>query len=661
MNRTFPTKGVLEVRSLFSRWDVLALPLVFGFLLLLDRAFQGSHAPFSATTPDLTVSLDPQNLPYYAMRSTVRMALAVFFSLIFTFVYGTLAARSRRAERVLIPILDFLQSLPILGFLTATTTIFLGLFRGSVLGLEAVSIFAIFTSQAWNMAFSFYASLTSIPAELQEVARQLRLPPWQKFWKLDVPFATPQLLWNTMMSVSGGWFFVVASEVITVPGRNHDQELPGLGSYIGEAIQQADVRAMIYAGLTLLVTIWLYDQLIFRPIVAWAEKFKLEQSKSEVSASSWGLTMWQRARFTRWLMSWPLRGWSWLSLQSAKNWSKTAPKKRAASTRATAKTPLLSDRLFTGLLGALGLGLLYVLLTFIFGPTLGVQGAQLQGSNPHLTLTPAASQLIGLPAANHNAYLSEICALPGATREAIQSQLTPSTNLPSACASVLVPAGKVSLTEVPEVIWLGILTLLRVVAMVVLATLFWLPVGVWIGLRPQLAARLQPLVQFMAAFPANLVFPIAVSLITLTHLSPAFFLTPLVVLGTQWYILFNVISGALSLPSDLREAAKVQGLRGWLLWKRLLLPAVFPATVTGGITASGGSWNASIVAEVVSWGTTTYAIAGLGAYIAQWSTGAFNPHVALGMLLMGLFVLAFNRLLWHPLYQLAESRYNLNG
>lgn len=661
MNQTFPSRGVLKVRALFSRWDLLALPLIFGALLLLTHSFEAAHAPFKPGTPDLTVSLDPRNLPYYALRSAVRMLLAVLFSLLFTFTYATLAARSRRAERILIPILDFLQSLPILGFLTVTTTLFLGLFRGSVMGLEAASIFAIFTSQAWNMAFSFYASLTSIPKELDEVSRQLGLSAWQRFWKLDVPYATPSLLWNTMMSVSGGWFFVVASEMISVSGRQKAQELPGLGAYIGEATARADLHAMAWAGLALLVTIVLYDQLLFRPIMAWAEKFKFEQSKSEVVPSSWMLTLWQRARFTRSLMVLPARGWEALSRLSVR---RVRP---AAVAPARPRLPQrTADLLWTGVTTLLSLGLLGLLLHFIFGAGLGVQAGHLLGANPELNPDVSASTAQAFAQAgvtvqpDHSVWLSDVCHAPQtAALQGLVAQSDPQLNLASACVGPLVEAGRVSLTELPHLFLLGSFTLLRVVGMVALATLIWLPIGVWIGLSPRLATRVQPLVQFLAAFPANLVFPVAVILITRLHLAPWVLLTPLLVLGTQWYILFNVIAGALALPADLKEAARVQGLRGPLLWKRLLLPAVFPAAVTGGVTASGGSWNASIVSEVVTWGTATYSLAGLGAYIARWSTGTFNPHVAIGMVLMGLFVLGFNRLLWHRLYELAETRYRI--
>ena len=672
MKRTFPTLGALSVRGYFSRWDLIAVPLILGALLLLALAFQGSRAPFTASTPDLTVSLDPRYLPYYGLRSFVRMLLAVLFSLAFTFSYATLAAKSRQAEKVMIPVLDFLQSLPILGFLTVTTTIFLGLFRGDALGLEAASIFAIFTSQVWNMAFSFYYSLTTVPRELNEAAAQLRLSGWQKFWKLEVPFATPSLLWNTMMSVSGGWFFVVASEVISVVGRSHAQFLPGIGAYIGRAIQEANVPAMVYAGVTLLIIVLLYDQLLFRPVVAWAEKFKFEQSASADTAQSWMLTLMQRARLVQTLGNLPAAGWERLSLATSRRNRPGRPLELSLSpVRQRAR-----DRVWTGLIALCSAGLLYLLATFMFGPGLGTAHGRLLLANPNLNPRFDAAvtrqfRTAGVPVgADQTVWLSSVCAAsragaghsPALDRALAASASTASTlpaRLPAACAAPMAAAGQVSLAELPPVLLLGLLTLARVMLMIVVATLIWVPVGVWIGLNPRVAQSVQPLAQFLAAFPANLIFPVFVVLIARFHLSPNVFLSPLIVLGTQWYILFNVIAGTVAIPTDLKEAAQVQGLRGWVYWRRLILPGIFPAFVTGGITASGGSWNASIVAEVASWGSTTLTAAGLGAYIAHWSTGEFNAHVALGMLVMGLFVLGFNRLFWRRLYTIAEERYRL--
>ena len=668
MKRTFPTLGAVTARGYFSRWDLIAVPLILGALLLLALAFQGSREPFAPGTPDLTVSLDPRFLPYYGLRSFVRMLLAVFFSLIFTFTYATLAAKSRRAEKVMIPVLDFLQSLPILGFLTVTTTIFLGLFRGDALGLEAASIFAIFTSQVWNMAFSFYFSLTTIPRELTEAAAQMRLSGWQKFWKLEVPFATPSLLWNTMMSVSGGWFFVVASEVISVVGRTRPQFLPGIGSYIGRAIQEANVLAMVYAGVTLLIIVLIYDQLLFRPIVAWAEKFKFEQSESADTAQSWMLTLMQRARLVQSLGTLPAVGWERLSLATSRRTRPGRPLEQAVPlSRRRAQ-----DRGWNAVIALISAGLLYLLATFMFGPALGVRAGQVLAPNVNLNATfdPAVTRRFSgagvQVGADQTVWLSSVCTVirkapadTGLKQLAESSGTLAGGSIQRACLAPLAAPGQVALAELPGVFVLGLLTLLRVMVMIVVATLVWVPVGVWIGLSPRVAQTVQPLAQFLAAFPANLIFPVFVVLIARFHLSPNVFLSPLIVLGTQWYILFNVVAGTIAIPTDLKEAARVQGLHGWVYWKRLILPSIFPAFVTGGITASGGSWNASIVAEVASWGSVTLSAAGLGAYIAHWSTGEFNPHVALGMLVMGLFVLSFNRLFWRRLYTIAEERYRL--
>jgi NitT/TauT family transport system permease protein len=669
----FPSREELagQLRSPFSSWDLLVIPLILVGLLLLTIAFQGAAAPFGAGSPDLTVTLDPANLPYYGLRTMFRMFLAVLCSLVFTLIVGTLAAKSRRAELVLIPILDFLQSLPILGFLTVTTTIFLGVFRGSLLGLEAAAIFAVFTSQVWNMTFSFYQSLLTTPRELTEAAAALRLSAWQKFWKLEVPFAMPGLVWNTMMSVSGGWFFVVAAEVITVAGRDQPQQLPGVGSYIWLAIQGANVPAMGYAALTLVVLVFVYDQLLFRPIVAWAEQFKFEQSESQDTASSWMLDLLRRARLTRRVVALAGPLLERLSLATSR---RDRPGPRAEVAPPVRRRDRLLDRAWMGLVVLAGLALLYVLARFMFGPGLGFADGKPLAPNPNLNSvrTPDLAAQFSAAAVpvgdDQTVYLSDVCAVSeGGTNvsPALASALEAGgvvapADLPAACAAPLQEAGLVTWPEVLGVARLGLFTAARVITLIVLATLFWTPVGVWIGLRPRLTQIMQPFAQLAAAFPANLLFPIAVVLIAHFALNPNIWLSPLMVLGTQWYILFNVIAGTVAIPNDLKEAARVTGLRGWPWWRSLALPAIFPAFITGGITASGGSWNASIVAEVASWGSTTLVAAGLGAYISRWSTGVFNPHVALGMLGMGVIVLIFNRLLWRRLYRLAEARFRLD-
>ncbi|WP_295445413.1 ABC transporter permease subunit [uncultured Thiodictyon sp.] len=524
-------------------------------------------------------------LGQYALQTTLRMGIALLCSLLFTFVYAKAALRSRRAEQVLIPLLDILQSVPILGFLSITVLWFVQLFPGSLLGPECAAIFAIFTSQAWNMAFSFYYSLRMLPKDLSRVADLFHLSAWQRFWKLEVPYAMPGLVWNAMMSVSGGWFFVVASEAITVSEKTIC--LPGIGSYIAVAIAQRDLTAVGYAIVAMLSVILLTDQLLFRPVVAWADKFKFEFAESRDAPRSWLLDWLRQARLWGQLMTAPAILWDRLRM--------LGPRRPAGRRPLRIPLPRLPfwrhidpwpDWLWLGLLGAAAVASIVLLARFV--------------------LTEASD------------------------------------------------------AEVAHVFVLGLYTLARVLILTGLASLIWVPIGVLIGLRPRLAQRMQPLVLFLSAFPANLLFPVVVSFIVAHRLSPDIWLSPLMILGTQWYILFNVIAGAAALPSDLKEAAANLGLRGWLRWRRVLLPAVFPSYLTGGLTASGGAWNASVVAEVASWGTTTLTASGVGAYIAQATVQGDHPRVALGIAVMSLYVVIFNRLIWKRLYAFAQRRLALD-
>ncbi len=555
--------------SPYNRWDLAAVVLLFGALSATVYAVRGMDVPL-ADVERSAVSLDPRELPGYALYTTLRMGAAMLASLLFTFVYGAWAAKSRRAEKLLVPLLDILQSVPILGFLSFTVVFFLSLFPGRALGAECAAVFAIFTSQAWNMAFSFYQSLRTVPEDLDEAVRSFRLSPWQRFWRLDVPFAMPGLVWNMMMSMSGGWFFVVASESISV--GTHQALLPGLGSYVATAIAARDLGAIGWALATMLVVIVLYDQVVFRPLVAWSERFRFEQTPAGAAPSSWALHMLRTSRllgFLRRPVGRALRAFA------------TAPWLQPRQRR-----PLLTER--------------------------------------------AADRL-------WNALLILACAA-------------------AATLTLRFIARELDVAEVAHVFLLGTFTLLRVVVLMLLASLVWVPVGIWVGLRPQWTRRVQPVAQFLAAFPANLMFPLAVAAIVRWQADPDIWLSPLMVLGTQWYILFNVIAGASAFPGDLRDAAANLGVRGRHWWLRVILPGIFPYYVTGGITASGGSWNASIVAETVNWGSTHLAAAGIGAYIAAATEAGDYPRVALGIAVMAIFVTAFNRLVWRRLYAYAERR-----
>jgi NitT/TauT family transport system permease protein len=557
--------------------DVVASTIVLAILLLVGLDARHLFEPFVAVHQP-PISLSPSALPGYALRTTLRMFAALAASLLFTLTYATLAAKSRRAGMVLIPLLDILQSVPILGYLSFTVLFFVSLFPGRMLGPELAAIFAIFTSQAWNMAFSFYQSLRTVPLDLDEASRSFRLTPWQRFWRLEVPFAMPGLVWNTMVSMSGGWFFVVASEAISV-GNLH-VALPGIGSYVAMAIARRDLAAVGWAIATMAVVIVFYDQLFFRPIVAWADKYRVETTASQTAPKSWALDLFAHAGVVR----------------------------RITDPLAAVITHLTRARMA------------------VAWPALGARAPR---------VSPSLLDAV---------WYAAVTAAAGSVIWRLQA----------------FAAGHIGWHDMRVVAGAGALTLLRVVVLIVIATAVWVPVGVALGLRPKLAARVQPLAQFLAAFPANLLFPIFVVTIVHFHLAPAIWLSPLMILGTQWYILFNVIAGAVAFPNDLREAAATFRVHGWRWWRFAMLPAIFPYYVTGAITASGGAWNASIVAEVVSWGPKTLDAGGLGAYIAQMTAAGDFPRIALGIATMSFIVVCMNRLLWRPLYALAERRARLD-
>jgi NitT/TauT family transport system permease protein len=556
-----------------NRWDWALLPLVLAVLAALAFGAMQMSRPFTLGQPT-PISLDPVYLPYYLLRTILRMFTALGFALLFSFVFAAVAAKYRTAEKVLIPLLDVLQSVPILGFQAIAIAPFIALFPGNLLGVECAAIFAIFTSQAWNMAFSLYQSMKTIPPELNEAARVFRLSGWQRFWRLELPFSMPGLLWNMMMSMSGGWFFLVAAEAISV--ANQDIKLPGIGAYIAVAIEAENGRAIGWAIGAMLAGILLYDQLFFRPLLAWADKFRFEESQGDTAQKSWLLDWGRRSRLIRALSD----RW-WATLRRALGWF-SEPKAAAAIVTNDGNAQLWWSRVWDAL----------ILAVAVF----------------------------------------------------------------AACRFVLFVHGEVGWSEAAHVVGLGFVTLARVLLLIAVASAFWVPVAVWIGLRPQYSQKVQAVAQFLAAFPVNLMFPLVVYVLVTYKLSPDIWLSPLMVFGTQWYILFNVVAGASTLPNELRLAADNLGLKGWLKWKRVYLPAVFPSFVTGAITASGGSWNASIVAEYVTWGKTSLVAAGLGSYIKQMTDAGDFRRIALGIGVMCLFVMLLNRFFWRKLYLLAEAR-----
>ena len=560
-------------RAPFTLADVAVFALVFGVLTLIALGGRGTLTPLPVHGD--TITLDPRALPGYALRTTLRMFTAMGLSVLCTFVFGFWAAKSRRAEMVIIPLVDVMQSVPVLAFQALTLAFFLGLFPGSTLGAELAAVFLVFTSQAWNMVFSFYHSCRTLPRDLVDLSESLRLGAWRRLWTLEAPYAAPQLIWNAMISMSGAWFFVVANEAFDV-GATHIA-LPGVGSYVALAIARKDLSAIGWALVTMALVIAIYDQLIFRPLVAWSDKFRWSEGLARSSvARSWALDFMRRATVAR----------------------------------------------------------------SVLKPTASL-------------LSSLASVRVGRPL---GAGRPRVRVLSASSTDYVWYAVLGLVASVAAWRAVVFVAAALPWSEVALAVGLGAVTLARVMLLVVVASLIWVPVGVLIGLRPRWAAAVQPFLQFAAAFPNNLFFPLAAVAIVSWGLLPDIWLTPLIILGTQWYILFNVVAGAAAFPQDLLEAAASMRIRGWAWWRKVILPGIFPAYVTGAITAVGGSWNASVLAEVIDWGSTRIRAHGLGAYIADANHAADLPRVVLGTVVMVVYVVLLNRLFWEPVFAWGARR-----
>jgi NitT/TauT family transport system permease protein len=572
----FPARGLWRRPGL--RWpDIVVGAALLALLFGLLRLAPALNAPFLPKTAPSQVSTDPADLPYYAVLSLLRMFIGLILAVLFTFVYATAAARLRRAAKVLIPLLDILQSVPVLGFLSVTVTAFIALFPGSELGLECASVFAIFTSMAWNMTFAFYHSLVSQPRDLDEAARVLRLTRWQRFWRLDVPSGMIPLVWNGMMSFGGAWFFLAASESISV--LNHHYALPGIGSYAAAAIANGNLAEVVIAIAVMIVLVIGVNFVFWRPVTAWAERFRVEESEAAERPRSIVLDLLRRSQVPQQLGR-PLRPVGRM-LDGA-----TRPFGLAEYPLAVSRTRERTGDMFFA-------GVITVVVAYGAWEALGYVRAT------------------------------------------------------------------TGLGEFGYAFALGAATFARVIALTAVATVVWVPIGVWIGMNPKVTRFAQPVVQVFASFPANFVFPFATVVFVAWHIPLDAGAVLLMALGAQWYILFNVIAGASAIPSDLREAMTSLDVHGWLRWKKFILPAIFPSYVTGGITAAGGAWNASIVAEVVSYGSHHLTAVGLGAYIAQATATGNFPRILVGIAVMSIYVVAANRLLWRRLYALAERRYSL--
>ena len=566
-----------------SRWSWAFLIDIAVFLFVFAGIF-GVYAVgrswLGPIRPHVEISQNPRDLPLYALYSLVRISVAYALSLVFALAYGYVAASSRRAEVFMVPLLDILQSIPVLSFLPGVMLAMVAIFPHSQFGVELGSILLIFTGQVWNIAFSFYSSLKTVPRELREAAVIYRFSRWQRFAELDLPFSTIGLVWNSMMSVAGGWFFLMACEMFVLGKR--DFRLPGLGSFLQTAASHGDTRAILWGVAAMIAVIVILDQLVWRPIIAWADKFKFEQVESSGAAQTTLLNLIGRASIVLRLYR--------LFVQPVFNWltlTFTLGARRAAETFSAPKQSLvrrwIGYLLATGILVGLGFAVFHT-----------------------------ARELSGLHREDY--------------RELLES---------------------------------AALTFLRVNTALILGALWTVPVGVAIGSNPRFARIAQPLVQMAASIPATALFPIILLFLLRLRGGLEIAAMLLMLLGTQWYILFNVIAGAMAIPTDLKEAAEVYRFSSWDRWRHLILPGIFPYLVTGMVTASGGAWNASIVAEYFHFQGRIVSTAGLGSTISSASdTGRFDVLLA-STLIMATIVVLINRLLWRRLYRLSSSRFKL--
>lgn len=568
-----PNTKLLQAQRGWTVDAVLLAVIAAGLYLLLAVASRG----FVRATPSVTIDLHPAALPRYALLSLLRMIAAYLLSLTFTLVVGYAAARNRAAGRILVPMLDILQSIPVLSFLPAVLLAMIALFPGSSIGIEFGSVLLIFTGMVWNMAFSFYHSLLTIPEELTEAARAFRLSWWQRFISLDLPAAVIGLVWNSMMSWAGGWFFLMATEAFTLGKESFT--LPGLGSYLFAAANNGDVPSILWGLGTLIALIVALDQLVWRPLIAWSERFKVEQSESQDVPTSWMLDFLNQSR----LLPQTARQIQ-TALARLRRHPGHAPAARAPAGRDVSEVE-------TGLLRLLGLAALAV----------------------------AGWGFISL--------VQLVWALP------LEKWL-----------------------EISEGTGASVL---RIAVALAISFAWTVPAGVAIGLHPRLARAAQPLAQIAASVPATAVFPILLLLLVRLGGGLSIASVLLMLLGTQWYILFNTIAGAIALPRDLQEAASLMKIRGWMRWRTLILPGIFPHLVTGGLTAQGGAFNATIVSEYVTFDNKVLQTIGLGALISAAAAGGDYPLLAAATVTMAVVVVIINRLFWKRAAHLAEDRYHL--
>lgn len=591
------------IRLLLNKWDILALLIALLIIFVIswvciDLGGSIDYKDASSLAKYEKISLNLWDLPYYAAHTSIRMFIALFFSLVFSFIVGYWAAKSKKAENIIIPMIDVLQSIPILGFLSITISGFLILFPHSLWGAQLSIVFALFTAQAWNITLSLYQSIRTVPKELREMTHIYQLSKWQLFWKLEIPFAIPGLIWNAMMSMSASWFMIVASESIVVHFSKYSSavvNLPGIGSFINQANDSKNIVAILAAIIVMLIVIILYDQLIFRPVIKWSEKFIISEISKEGDTKSWFLVLLKRSKVLKLLgnlllssvhqifnikLNWIVKN-KWIRLMSYRK-----DKKKLHSY-------FFSSITWKFFFIIIIMMFLYLIWKFIYS--------------------------------NYQ-------------------------NL-------------IAIKEVWYIIFCGVITSIRVLFLIVISSIIWVPIGVWVGLRPKVAEKIQPYAQFFAAFPVNLLYGLLGTFVITFNLNFNLWCILLMALGTQWYIFFNVIAGTSAIPGELKMLSQNMQLKGYLKWTKFLFPAIFPFYITGAIAAAGGAWNASIICEYINWGENNIIMArGIGAYITEQyhKQGDHTLNIALGVVVMCILVLLTNKFFWRKIYSYAEKRFSMN-
>lgn len=556
-------------------FDLILWAILLAILALLQKGWQEMHGNFDINHINSHISLNISALPYYTLRTTMRLLLGLIASFAFTFIFGVLAAKYVAFERIILPFVNFMESVPLVGFLTFTTVFFIAMYPHSMMGLEYAAVFGVFTGQAWNMMLIFYQTLRIIPSDLTESGKMFYHNSWQRFWKIECPYSMPGLLWNTMVSQAAAWFAILATE--SIPVKADTIELPGVGSYMAEALVHANTHAVIFAVIAIILNIIVLDQLMFRPLVCWVNRFKYEETSSLKKPSSWFYNVIVYSYSAKYLFA----GF---------------------------------DHFCHFLIYTLPIFLVKIGLFRLEFSKL----AKYMISRVWYVVIILSCIYLGVELWHY---------LP-----------------------------KVDMAKMPL---LMLLTALRVFAAMALSIIIFVPVGVWIGLNHKAMHICQPIIQILAALPVNLFYPLIAVLLIAYHQGLGIWSIFLIMLGTQWYILFNVIAGVSTMPHNLIEVSQIFQVRGWLWWRKFMIPAIFPYIVTGIITAAGGAWNAAIVSELITWGKTTETTIGLGAYISANSTNNALAQSALGCTVMCFMVGLCIVFIWKPLYKIAETKYRV--